>query len=162
MKVGQLVYFRGTDDETMEGRIHNIGKTLLRIAVYTPIEEPPGRELTYHIMERDDVMIDDDEYDDSHDRSHDPNSYICQSDVHSLIYMIQAGDGASAVEMLRARISGFSVSSNIRFMPTQNLETMKQLHLNKTDISGEQFAILWRPSGLQPRLLTSAAVMKTL
>ena len=146
MKVGQSVYFRGVHNETLEGRIFNIGESLLRIAVYTPIDDPPGRELTYHIMEDDDVMLAEVEDVDPPDLKHDPNSYISQSDVHSLIYMIQAGDAVSAVEMLRTWISGPAKSDHIRHMPTQNLETMKELHRNKTDISEEQFYHLMAPT----------------
>ena len=73
-------------------------------------------------------------------------TYISQSDVHSLISMIQAGDTMYTVETLRTWISGLAKSDHIRHIPTKNLEAMKALHANNTDITEEQFFHLVAPT----------------
>ena len=146
MKVGQLVYFRGRNNETLEGRVFNVGKSLLRVAVYAPIDEPPGRELTYHIIDQEEVMIDDEEELNLLDSKEGPNPYISQADVHGLIYMIQAGDTVSAVERLRTWLLANAKPDHIRHVPSQNMDTMRKLHSENASVTEAQFHQLMAPA----------------
>ena len=145
MKIGQLVYFRGVNNETLEGRVFNVGNVLIRIAVYAPIDEPPGRELTYHIICRDDVMVDEEVEPNLLDTKDGPNPYISQADVHSLIYMIQAGDTLAAVERLRTWLVDKTAPDHIRYVPTHSMDAMKRLQDDRVDVKESHLQQLLTP-----------------
>ena len=159
MRVDEFVYFRGADNLPLRGRICNVGESLLRIAVYSPLTDAPGRELTYHIVEHGDVIpadratsSDEDCADEAEfgilqrDLGRDPESYISQNEVHNLIAMLQAGDIEYAIESLRARIPGVSKAGNVRYISSENMDIIRNLHANKEDVSQEHFYWLTSPT----------------
>ena len=74
-----------------------------------------------------------------------PNRYLSESEVHNLIAMLQAGDSDYVMEVLKSMIPNVSVSSNLRYISTDNFEILQWLHANQAAVTAEQIDQLTAP-----------------